>query len=115
MKVMIVEDHKGVRRMIRSFLSDLVDEFVECSDGSTALEAYRRDKPDVVLMDIKMPITDGLTSARRIHSAFPEAFIVIVSQWDGPTLREEAQSAGATAYVSKSDLAPLRALIGDRL
>src|SRR5262245_6118140 len=90
MKVMIVDDHKGVRQMIKSFIDDLADEFVECSYGSMALEIYRKEMPDVVLMDIKMTITDGLTATRAIRSAYPDAFIVIVSHWDGPTLREEA-------------------------
>jgi len=54
-KVMIVENNAGVRKMIKSFLADLADEFNECADGREALEMYRCSRPDVVL--IANPLT----------------------------------------------------------
>jgi two-component system, NarL family, invasion response regulator UvrY len=112
MKVMIVDDHKEVRRMIRSFIGDLVDEFFECGQGNDALETYATNVPDLVLMDIQMGTgADGFAATRKIKAAFPEAEIVIVSQWDSPTLREEARECGAAAYLNKSDLGPLRDLL----
>lgn len=108
MKVMIVEDNAQVRKMIRSFIGDVVDEFVECVDGSEALKAYAEHRPDLVLMDVKMKQVDGFASTREIKAAFPDAHVVIVSQWDTQALRKQARLAGAEKYISKTDLLPLR-------
>ena len=108
---MIVEDNVRVRKMIKSFIADLADEFTECADGEEALEMYRRSCPDAVLMDIEMKTIDGLTVTRNIKAAFPEARVLVVSQWDSPALRKKAQSAGAEAFVNKSDLQPLKELL----
>ena len=108
---MIVDDNERVRRMITSFLEDLVDEFVECEDGSGALAAYSQHCPDIVLMDIKMKHMDGFKATAEIKKAFPAARVVIVSQWDTGELRELAKESGADAYISKANLEPLRKLI----
>jgi DNA-binding NarL/FixJ family response regulator len=111
MKVMIVDDSAQVRRMITSFLGDLVEEFVECSDGSEAPAAYRTHRPDLVLMDFQMKNTNGFEATRQIKKEFPEARVVIVSQWDSEALREAAAEAGVDAYVNKKSLVPLRDFI----
>ena len=111
MKLMIVDDSEPIRRVIASFLDDLVDEFVECEDGNKALAAYSQHHPDIVLMDIKMKQTDGFEATAEIRKAFPTARIVVVSQWDTPTLREHARESGAEGYVSKANLLPLRQII----
>lgn len=111
MKVLIVDDSAPVRRMIKTFIADLAVEIVECSDGSEALAAYREHQPEFVLMDLKMAGMDGLAATRQIRQFFPTARIVMVSQWDDSALRQEARSAGAEAYVGKSDLLPLRHIL----
>ena len=111
MKVLIVDDSEPMRRMIKTLISDLVGEIFECSDGSEALAAYQQHLPDLVLMDVKMSETDGLAATRQIRQFFPEARIVMVSQWDDAALRENARLAGAEAYVGKSDLQPLRRIL----
>jgi CheY-like chemotaxis protein len=108
MKIMIVEDNAQVRKMMRSFLGDIVDEFVECADGCEALKAYSEHRPDLVLMDIKMKQMDGFAATREIKAMFPDARVVIVSHWDSQPLREQARLAGAGQYISKADLLPLR-------
>jgi CheY-like chemotaxis protein len=111
MKVMIVDDNDQVRRMITSFLGDLVSEFVECSDGGEALAVYARHQPDLVLMDFQMKGMNGFEATREIKKGFPEACVVIVSQWDSAALREAAKESGADAYVNKKSLLPLRDFI----
>jgi two-component system chemotaxis response regulator CheY len=110
-KVLIVDDSKDIRRMIKHFIKKQVDEFVECEDGAEAVEFYRRHSPDVVLMDIKMRTVDGLEATRQMKAEYPQARIVIVSQWDTQALRNSAREAGAVTYVNKSDLLPLRKLL----
>lgn len=111
MKVMIVEDNARVRKMIKSFIADVVDEFTECEDGKDALKLYEQSRPDAVLMDIEMKTIDGLTATKSIKAAFPEARVLVVSQWDSPVMREHALAAGAEAFVNKSNLQPLKELL----
>ena len=113
MKVLIVDDSAPMRRMIKTLIADLVGEIFERSDGGEALAAYREHEPDIVLMDLKMAGTDGLVATRQIKQFFPEARIIMVSQWEDAALREDARLAGAEAYVGKSDLQPLRRLMTD--
>lgn len=111
MKVMIVDDSAEVRRMITSFIGDLVSEFVECSDGCEALAIYAEHRPDLVLMDYQMTGMNGFHATRAIKKDFPDAYIVIVSQWDSAALREAAKDSGADAYINKKSLLPLRDLV----
>ena len=111
MRVLIVDDSEPMRRMIKTYLADLIGESFECGDGTEALTAYREHQPDLVLMDLKMTKMDGLKATRQIIQFFPKARIVIVSQWEDLPLREAALLAGAEAYVGKSDLLPLRELL----
>jgi CheY-like chemotaxis protein len=111
MKVLIVDDSEPMRRMIKTYLADLIGESFECDDGSEALSAYREHQPDLVLMDLKMVKMDGLAATRQIRKFFPDARIVIVSQWEDDQVRETALTAGAEAFVGKSDLLPLRSIL----
>ena len=86
-------------------------EFVECSDGREAADAYREHQPDWVLMDIQMPEVDGLTATRQLTSAFSEARVLIVTQFEGQHLRAAAHRAGARGYVLKENLLQARELI----
>jgi len=113
MKVLIVDDSEPMRRMIKTYLADLIGETFECGDGTEAVAAYRKHQPDFVLMDLKMAQMDGLDATRQIRQVFPKARIVIVSQWEDQPLREAALLAGAEAYVGKSDLLPLRQILSE--
>lgn len=111
MRILIVEDSEPVRRMIKSFIADLADDFIECGRGDAALDAFTRHRPDLVLMDIKTKGTSGLETTSRIKAAFPEARVIIISQWEGPVLREAARGAGAEELIGKTNLLPLRHLL----
>jgi CheY-like chemotaxis protein len=111
MRVLIVEDNAQMRQMIKLFLRGLAVEIDERSDGAEALAAYREFAPDWVVMDIGMDKMDGLEATRQIVAAFPLARIVMLTQYDDPELRRAARKAGAQAYLTKSDLLPLRQLL----
>ena len=101
-----------MRETIKSSLRGLDPIFFERDDGVQALAAYREHNPDWVLMDLEMKGMDGLTASSQIKSAFPEARIVIVTNFDDVVLREAADKAGACGYVLKDNLLELRALLG---
>jgi CheY-like chemotaxis protein len=111
MKFLIVDDDERVRRLIKSVVLDLSDEFFECSDGSQAEAGYAEHLPDWVLMDLMMPGTDGIAATRLIRSSYPQAKVVIVTSHDSIAMRDEAKAAGAYAYVLKENLLDLRSLL----
>jgi CheY-like chemotaxis protein len=113
MNILIVEDSEQMRRAVKCFVSDLAEQVYECGDGAQALAAYGQHRPDWVLMDIEMKELDGISATRQIMAAFPEAHIVIVTNYDDGDLREAARRAGACEYVVKEDLLDLRRILSD--
>jgi CheY-like chemotaxis protein len=109
--LLIVDDSERMRRMIKSLVKGIVAQVYECSDGSEASDAYRNHHPDWVLMDIEMKEMDGITATRQIKTAFPEARIVIVSNYDSDDLRRAASDAGACGYVVKENLIEVRRIL----
>jgi CheY-like chemotaxis protein len=108
MKVLIVDDNPQMREMIRRFLPVSAEEIRECPDGAFALAAYTDFLPDYVLMDWQMNVMDGLTATREILKNFPEAKILMVTQYDDAELQEAAGKAGASGFILKDDISALR-------
>jgi CheY-like chemotaxis protein len=111
MTLLIVDDNQAMRQLITKVVCDLAETCHECSDGAQALAAYREHRPDWVLMDIEMKVMNGLTATRQLTAVFPEARIMIVTQYDDTRLRELAREAGACGYVVKENLLQLRQLL----
>lgn len=110
-KILIVDDNRGARAMLRQFLGGDAGEFRECEDGADALAAYENFQPDFVLMDFEMKRVNGLAATRLIRAQFPEAAVLIVTNHDEPALRAAATGAGARGFVLKHDLLSLRSLL----
>ncbi|MHC1767699.1 MAG: response regulator transcription factor [Verrucomicrobiia bacterium] len=110
---MIVDDHAEMRTFIRSLLTGLAQQFVECADGKEAVAAFPLERPDWTLMDIAMPGMDGLTATRRIKAQFPEARILVITQHDSHNLRASARDAGATGFLGKEELTRLESILTD--
>ena len=104
MKLLIVEDNSGVRRLIRSMVASVADEICECADGAEAVGLCAAERPDFVLMDIQMKTMDGITATQQITAADPSALVIMVTDYDQPDLREAARRAGACGYVVKNNL-----------
>ena len=107
MKVMIVDDNAQIRALIRTVLSDVASEFVECADGREAVAVYETERPDWAVMDVMMGGIDGVTATRLITSRFPNSRVLVVTQHNNPKLRERAQEAGAKGFLLKEDLTEL--------
>jgi CheY-like chemotaxis protein len=107
MKLLIVEDNAGVRRLIRGMVTALTQEIFECSDGLYALGAYCTLRPDFVLMDLEMPQLDGIEATRQIRAADPGARVIILTSHDDAQLRDAAREAGACEYIVKDNLVSL--------
>jgi CheY-like chemotaxis protein len=111
MTVLIVEDNASVRRLLRRAVQQIATDTWECDDGVKALAAYIEHSPDLVLMDVRMPIMDGLAATRQIRKSDPHARIIIVTDCDDEETRAAASEAGAWGYALKQDLTTLEALI----
>jgi len=111
MKLLIVDDNAGVRRLIRSIVLPLADDVRECADGAEALAGYTLQHPDVVLMDIEMKEVDGIEATRQITAADREAKVLIVTDYDDEELRQASVRAGACGYVLKQNLTDLVRLL----
>ena len=111
MTVLIVDDNPSVRRLLRRAISDDASSIWECSDGADAERVYAEHKPEIVLMDVRMPHMDGLAATRTLRRADPKAKIVIVTDYDDDDVRSAASEAGASGYILKQNLTELAQLV----
>jgi len=111
MKLLIVEDNAGVRRVIRSLVTSVAGEICECSNGAEAVALYNLEQPDFVLMDIQMEGMDGIAATCQIKATDPTARVIIVTDYDQADLQEAAGQAGACGYVLKENLLELVRLL----
>ena len=102
--ILIVDDSQPMRELIKMTLAGVAEIVGECADGADALSAYERLRPDWVLMDIEMKGVDGITATRQIMAAYPQARIMIVTDYNDDNLRRAAREAGACRYVVKENL-----------
>ncbi len=100
-RVLIADDYALFRQGLASLLAAESDFEVvgEAADGREAVEIAREVKPDVIVMDVSMPVMDGLEATRRITAETPDAKIVILTASDGETRLIEALESGAQGYL----------------
>jgi DNA-binding NarL/FixJ family response regulator len=101
-RVLVVDDHALVREMLAELLSQESDLTVvgSCEDGSQVVDAAARLRPDVVVMDLNMPVMDGLAATEALRAVAPGPRVVVLTA-DGAAARPRAAAAGADALVPK--------------
>ena len=110
-KILIVDDDPRIRQMVKEIVAGLASSVYEAGDGSEAIAVCAAERPDWVLMDLRMKPIDGLRATADIKARFPETHIAIVSQYEDVSLRDAARQAGACAYVLKEDLLQLPGIL----
>lgn len=101
-KVLVADDHEVVRQGLASLLSGTdIKIIAEADTGEKAVQLARKHRPDVVLLDIRLPNMDGLTALERIREDQPNARVVMLSTYDNPTYVARAVAMGAVDYVLK--------------
>ncbi len=102
MRVLLADDHQilrdGIRRGLESAGEDVVG---EADNGEEALELVRQHRPDVVIMDLSMPVLDGVAATGRITAEHPDVKVVVLTMHDDPQRTRAALEAGAIAYLTK--------------
>jgi DNA-binding NarL/FixJ family response regulator len=103
-KVLIADDNAVIRRSLRSLIENHPRCWVcgEAENGEVAVEKVEELHPDVVILDLQMPVMNGLEAARRISFGFPDTLILMVTMYSGEQLLSEARSAGAQDVLSKT-------------
>jgi two-component system NarL family response regulator len=100
---LIVEDHQVVRQGFVALLRMVggMDVIAEASSGAQAIELYRLHKPDVTLMDLRMPGMGGVETITAIRTEFPDARVIVLTTFDGDEDIYRAIQAGARGYLLK--------------
>jgi DNA-binding NarL/FixJ family response regulator len=104
LRILIADDHPIIRKQVRRILEEQ-PRFTVCGeahDGMKAIEEAHRLKPDVVVLNVSMPILNGMEAGRKIKADLPNTAIVILSSNADKHFVDEAKEIGAGAYVAKS-------------
>jgi len=105
--ILIADDHATLRDGLRAALTDAGFDVVgEAADGAEAIEVADRLRPDLVLMDVTMPVLDGIEATRRLLRRVPAARVVMLTMHADPELVGQARSAGAVGYLCKDASLP---------
>ncbi len=102
-KVILADDHRIFRKGLKSLLSEKknIEVLAEADNGDEALEAAKKYKPEIVVMDIAMPKMDGIEATRQIRERFPDTEVVILSMHAKKAYIDQVLKAGAKGYVLK--------------
>jgi CheY-like chemotaxis protein len=108
--VLVVDDNATIRKMVAvAFLSDGFKTCVQAENGKEGIEAAKRIKPDVIILDFSMPVMNGLAAAWELRKLFPKTPIILFTLYAGSLLRMEADKAGVSLVLQKT--VPLLTLI----
>jgi DNA-binding NarL/FixJ family response regulator len=101
-RVILADDHNILVEAFRKLLEPHFEVVATVSDGRALLEAAETIKPDVILLDIGMPLLNGLEAARRLKSKLPAVKLIFLTMHEDPDLAVEAMRSGASAYLLKT-------------
>ena len=102
-RILIVEDHHVVRQGLAALLKTVPDMTVvaQAADGAEGVRLFREHKPDVTIMDLRLPVLSGVDAITQIRSEFPTARIIVLTTFDGDEDIYRALQAGARGYLLK--------------
>ena len=103
MRVLLADDHPVVRSGLRALLGtiDGIEVVGEAADGESAVREAQLLRPDIVLMDVRMPGLDGVEATRRIRAAVPATAVLVLTMFDDDATVFTAMQAGARGYLLK--------------
>jgi DNA-binding NarL/FixJ family response regulator len=101
-RLLVVDDHDMLREALVELLRQAGFEVVgQAADGADAVALAKQLEPDVVLMDLRMPVLGGLDASRLIKDACPDIQVVLLTAFESPALQQQAEEAGCFAYLVK--------------
>jgi two-component system, NarL family, invasion response regulator UvrY len=101
-RVLVVDDHDMLREALVELLAQAGFDIVgQAADGVDAVALAKQLEPEVVLMDLRMPVLGGLDASRLIKDACPAIQVVLLTAFESPALQQQAEEAGCFAYLVK--------------
>ena len=100
--ILLVDDEPHIRKFVGLILKQLgAPHIIEAANGQEALVAYQSENPDLVLLDISMPLMDGLTTLRKLKALHPDCVVIMLTSIVNRQSIDEALSLGAANYIRK--------------
>jgi CheY-like chemotaxis protein len=100
-KILVIDDEQGIRELLDALLRRKGYDVVLAESGRKGLELFRRERPDVLVLDLKMPEMDGLTVLRQIRSLDPRMPVIILTGAGTAEAEQQVRALGVTEYVEK--------------
>jgi two-component system OmpR family response regulator len=100
-KILVIDDEQSIRNLLDTILRRKGYDVVLADSGRKGLELFRREHPDVIVLDLKMPEMDGLTVLREIHSVEPKKPVIILTGAGTAEAEQQVRALGVTEYVEK--------------
>ena len=100
-KILVIDDEQGIRNLLDTLLRRKGYDVVLAESGRKGLEVFRRERPDVVVLDLKMPGMDGLTVLQQVRSLNPSQPVIILTGARTPETEQQVRALGVTEYVEK--------------
>ena len=100
-KILVVDDEKAVCKELRKFLEGKGYSVIEAYDGDEAVAKYTLERPDVVLLDIRMPGKDGVKTLHELKELDPDASVIMVTAVHEEDIAKQAMAEGAFDYITK--------------
>jgi len=100
-KVLVIDDEPGIRNLLDTLLSRKGYDVVLADSGQKGLEVFRRERPDVVVLDLKMPGMDGLAVLQQVRSFNPKQPVIILTGAGTSETEQQVRALGVTEYVEK--------------
>ncbi|HVU24251.1 MAG TPA: response regulator transcription factor [Opitutus sp.] len=100
--ILLVDDEPHIRKFVGLILKSIgAANLVEAGNGEAAVGIYQRDRPDLVLLDVSMPVMDGLETLRRLKEIDPDSVVIMLTSIVNRQSVDEALTLGAAAYIRK--------------
>jgi CheY-like chemotaxis protein len=100
-KILVIDDEPSIRSLLDTLLRRKGYDVVLADSGRKGLELFRREHPDVIVLDLKMPEMDGLTVLRQIHSLDPKKPVIILTGAGNTEAEQQVRALGVTEYIEK--------------
>jgi len=100
-KILVIDDEEGIRNLLDTLLDRKGYDVILADNGQKGLEVFRRARPDVVILDLKMPGMDGLTVLQQIRQLDPRQPVIILTGAGTPEMEQQVMALGVTDFVEK--------------
>jgi two-component system chemotaxis response regulator CheY len=100
--IMLVDDEAHIRKFISLLLRHLgVERIIEASNGSLAIELYKKELPDLIMLDVNMPVMDGLETLKALKAINPDCVVIMLTSLANRQTIDQAAALGAANYIRK--------------